>query len=305
MMRNKIVLIIGRILLFISIIFILKKFFTINIDWGFLMNKDTLLIFTLLSIAYAVLQIYLSIPWVVFIKNKNSSIINMMYIYCKANLYKYIPGNVMHFVGRNEVALSENIQYSMVNMASTFEIIMLVFTSVSVSILLNYDNTVSWISKNIDKIAFIFLVGLVVIFILITIFNKKIKILLSENYATLKKINIRKNLLCSMVIYFGYFCINGFMMCIVFKVVGSIDIAGKCSVIIGQYALSWLIGYITVGSPGGIGIREAMMCVILSGLVQENIILASVISYRLINIIGEIIAFISMYLLKRMTTYIG
>lgn len=94
-------------------------------------------------------------------------------------------------------------------------------------------------------------------------------------------------------------------MCIVFKVVGSIDIAGKYSVIIGQYALSWLIGYITVGSPGGIGIREAMMCVILSGLVQENIILASVISYRLINIIGEIIAFISMYLLKRMTTYIG
>ena len=108
-----------------------------------------------------------------------------------------------------------------------------------------------------------------------------------------------------MIIYFGYFCINGLMMCIVFKVVGSIDIAGKYSVIIGQYALSWLIGYITVGSPGGIGIREAMMCVILSGLVQENIILASVISYRLINIIGEIIAFISMYLLKRMTTYIG
>lgn len=98
----------------------------------------------------------------------------------------------MHFVGRNEVALSENIQYSIVNMASTFEIIMLVFTSVFVSVLLNYDNTVLWMSKNIDKIVYLCLVALIIVFVLMTIFKKKIEILLSQNYVTSKKSILKK-----------------------------------------------------------------------------------------------------------------
>ena len=63
--------------------------------------------------------------------------------------------------------------------------------------------------------------------------------------------------------------------------------------LLGSYIFSWLLGYITPGSPGGLGVREVTMISMLSqtpvGLDEITISMALT---RAINILGDLVAFL-------------
>ena len=65
-------------------------------------------------------------------------------------------------------------------------------------------------------------------------------------------------------------------------------------IIIGAFILSWLAGYITPGAPGGIGIRELLMTAIVagSGIADVDSITTASAVYRVINILGDVLAFL-------------
>jgi uncharacterized membrane protein YbhN (UPF0104 family) len=68
-----------------------------------------------------------------------------------------------------------------------------------------------------------------------------------------------------------------------------------------MYSLSWLAGYITPGVPGGIGIREAMMTVLFESNVVSETIVSTMLIFRIINIIGDVFAYILLALIYRIT----
>ena len=47
---------------------------------------------------------------------------------------------------------------------------------------------------------------------------------------------------------------------------------------IGSFALSWVVGFVTIFAPGGLGVREAMLTILLSGLIpaEASLIYAAV-----------------------------
>ena len=57
------------------------------------------------------------------------------------------------------------------------------------------------------------------------------------------------------------------------------------------YALSWVIGYITPGASGGLGVREALIIGFLSGIVGEPASILVALALRLITIIGDFLVF--------------
>jgi len=66
------------------------------------------------------------------------------------------------------------------------------------------------------------------------------------------------------------------------------------------YTISWLIGFITPGASGGLGIREGTFVAITTFLelnIASDIIIFSVLLVRLINILIDIILFLSTFLL--------
>ncbi len=54
-------------------------------------------------------------------------------------------------------------------------------------------------------------------------------------------------------------------------------------------ALSWLVGFWAIGVPGGIGVREAFMVILLSSFMQIEIAMAVAILWRVIQMLSEII----------------
>lgn len=69
--------------------------------------------------------------------------------------------------------------------------------------------------------------------------------------------------------------------------------------LIGIYLLAWLVGFIMPGVPGGIGIKESILILLLNGLLPRDIILVSVIIHRCLNIIAEVLAFVIMKVIFR------
>ena len=74
--------------------------------------------------------------------------------------------------------------------------------------------------------------------------------------------------------------------------------AEQLGLFLGTYLFSWIIGFITPGAPGGIGIREAVMTLMCgSFLGTETIVLYAVIM-RIISTFGDVLAFLIGLLLE-------
>jgi uncharacterized membrane protein YbhN (UPF0104 family) len=58
------------------------------------------------------------------------------------------------------------------------------------------------------------------------------------------------------------------------------------------FAISWLLGFITPGSPGGIGIREALLVTFLAPIYGNAIAIWLSIVLRIITTLGDGIAFL-------------
>ncbi len=91
-----------------------------------------------------------------------------------------------------------------------------------------------------------------------------------------------------------------FNVIFVFLVRFTIDISTVDTyIIIAASAISWFIGFITPGVPGGIGIRESVLLLMLPMYPQEAILTAAIVQ-RVIMIIGDVLS----YLLSTQTDHI-
>ena len=75
--------------------------------------------------------------------------------------------------------------------------------------------------------------------------------------------------------------------------------AEKLGLFLGTYLFSWIIGFITPGAPGGIGIREAVMMLMCGSFLDTNTIMLYAVTMRLISTFGDIAAFLVGLLLDR------
>ena len=57
--------------------------------------------------------------------------------------------------------------------------------------------------------------------------------------------------------------------------------------VLSAYILSWVAGFIVPGAPGGIGIREATLTLLLANVVPVDSALLAAVIFRFISIIGD------------------
>ena len=57
------------------------------------------------------------------------------------------------------------------------------------------------------------------------------------------------------------------------------------------YVTSWLAGYVTLGAPGGIGVREAALLLLLGGALGEAETLVLAIGLRVATTFGDVFLF--------------
>jgi uncharacterized membrane protein YbhN (UPF0104 family) len=68
---------------------------------------------------------------------------------------------------------------------------------------------------------------------------------------------------------------------------------------IGVFAVAWVAGFVTLVSPGGVGVREAVLLAGLTPAYGPGIALAVAVTYRVVTSIGDGLAFVLGFLAER------
>lgn len=75
--------------------------------------------------------------------------------------------------------------------------------------------------------------------------------------------------------------------------------------LIGAQIIANVIGFLTPGAPGGIGIRETVMTIIGGSFLDSDIILMSMVVYRMINVVADVLYFFVMKIVEKKTNKVA
>lgn len=291
---KKIVDVVGKILVVIALIFIIKKFKDLNINIAEYISSENILLLIILGVIFSFMISITSYPWIKILNILSGKSIRFRManrVYCKANLYKYIPGNIFQYVGRFEISTQyKEISNGTVMLSIIIETLCSVIASLLVAVSFSSNIVINYCNKYRNIIKFV-LAGVFVVIIILVLLKKKIYEVFNR-YKYIFNFKMLKIMLFAVLFFATELILQGGMLLIIISHhCGTIIKGNILFEVIGIYSFSWLIGFITPGVSGGIGVREALLIMALNNLISERIILVSVVILRILNIIGDIIAF--------------
>lgn len=249
-----------------------------------------------------------AIVWINIISiASNKKIINkyeLINVYAKSNLGKYMPGNFMQFVGRNVLGNRLGYKHSVLAFSTLIEIMLSVFTGFIILFVLYFfidPNLPSHLFNYISKMSTLYLIILSFIFVSLIFLVFKLRIL--DKLMALSSHNLCiKDLYKLFVYYIVTFILMGLINLFVFESMNPIwtlSITDYMNILF-VFIISWIVGFLMPGAPGGIGVREAIFIFILSHSYDILIITLASILIRLVNITGDVVfVFINLYFKKQ------
>ncbi|MCR4720443.1 MAG: hypothetical protein K5655_01830 [Lachnospiraceae bacterium] len=214
-------------------------------------------------------------------------------VYCRSNLGKYIPGNVFQYVERNIFFSSYGVRHVDTVLASLLEVGCLILSAFILSAVFGKFDIIKEVFARYSYIIPVFLV-LVLLFIIVGIvFLRKKKKSLRSLVHRLRERGGIKLILFDIVSYTLILLIMGVVTLIAFfAVIAPGEFAPEPEGLLGAYIVAWLCGFVIVGAPGGIGVREAVFSLIYINTPYLDLVLALSILVRMISIAADVLAYI-------------
>ncbi len=290
----------GRILMVLSLIFVVRAIYRLGFDVSKISDPVS---FILLAVTGAVVfagGVYLQglawKSWLEFFTGKKADPAEALGVYAKANIGKYLPGNVMHYVERNLFASKSGASQTALALSSVFEI----GTQVAVALLLAVICRGGTIVTILDaarpgwrKAALILAAaGILVLAAGIVIAVKRFGDRLKELTKGYSIAGFFVTLVKTMLLYVSVMLIGGLIMSVLFGYMGTPIDASMVFMIVPGYVIAWVLGFVVPGAPGGIGVREFVLTMLLGPVIGGGLVVTVMVIHRFINIIGDFLAYL-------------
>lgn len=286
----------GKVLSLVSIGFIIFSIFKLGLDFSFVNNLPLFITVVICGVIIKLLSLWLSATswttWLAFLSkqtfNKNSA----RNVFIRANIGKYVPGNVMHFVQRNLFASDMGIGQMQLAMASIIEIASYVFVAFAIALITESNELAavfqSYFFTRMPVLCFFVICGFILFIGLIVFFRKKITFFLA-NY---KFHDFVKTLVIVMLLQIFILTMLGFVLVLLVLYAQGKTSLHIIETVLSTYILSWVLGYIVPGASGGIGIREMSLLLLLGPILGNSLVLSLSIVHRLITIVGDFLGYL-------------
>lgn len=294
---------VGKCISILSIIFIVYAVYNLGFDFSSITNIPSFIGIIIISIILKTITVYIMgmawTRWLTFFSKTKCKVAEALCVYAKANIGKYLPGNVMHYVERNLFASKMGIEQKKIAISSILEVLGLVsvagIISISISVGQLSDALYNVLGENyIIIISIAICIGIVGLVAIILVFRKKFMEIISE-YSIKDFI---KTFAINLVFYAIVLSTLGFIMVLLFGYMGGTINLSNFKLIITGYIIAWVLGFVVPGAPGGIGVRELVISVLLGPIVGEQLMLTLSITHRLITIIGDFCAYVIRYIIQ-------
>ena len=290
---KKAIKIIGNILVVISIIFIIKRIISMNLDYDELFSLHNVLCLLPLFVVFTIQVLASFFPWWIITISMTSikvSAWEMCVSFAKANIMKYIPGNVFQYVGRAEIAeKNKSVNITIIAASLIIETAATVLSAVIVGAVGVSEYTIRLLQEK-KSLLILFLTLCAAMLILICIFRKKIQALLKKKNIVITW-KLAEGFLLALAFLTLSQIIGGVMLTIIMQIISGKSYFPQAKTICGAYAISWVIGYVTPGASGGIGVREAILYMLLKNFASSDIVMMSAIILRFLNIVSDLSAY--------------
>ena len=277
---KKIATTLGKFLGILGLIFVFYKLSQDYTFASFISNfyaiAPLLPLLTLLNILSILIGIFVWHMLLQHYTQKPFSFLLSYYYFAKTEIAKYLPGNVFHLIGRQAIAHKIDIsQKEMAKISFLFTLNLLIGTVFATTLLVFFaQNTPLYIILSLCLWTLMTL-GIIYIFF--------------KKFSLIEKIQLSLYHTLSIIL-------QGLMLGIIVIYQMDAYTFGLFFQIMSIYIISWLIGFVTPGASGGLGVREGTFIAIASFLhlsVDEHIIIFSVLLVRLLNILVDVLLFIS------------
>lgn len=263
-----------------------------NLDYRKLFSVHNVLCLTPLFLIFTLLILVSFYPWWIITTSMTSINVSrwdMCVSFAKANVMKYIPGSVFQYVGRAEITEKKNINITIIAASLVIETVANVLSAVIVGCVGAREYTISFIKEK-KALFILFLTLCAASLILIYIFREKIQSLLKKKNIVITWKLVRGFLL-ALIFLIIYRLISGLILTIIMQIISGKSYFNQVTSICGAYAISWLIGYVTPGASGGIGVREAILYMLLKNFASSDIVMMSALIHRFLNIVSDLSAY--------------
>lgn len=294
MKKKQIIKIVGLILTATSIVFLFRRMISLDINVRELLipaNASMVLLISLLDIVLVFLNSFCWRLCLALFSTTKPQVSETFSAYARANIMKYLPGNVGHYAGRQFYGIHLGLKHIQIAFATVLELLYstlsMILCAVSFSakrvLQVLQEQPLERIYAYIGVAAFFVLticVGLFIfrkngyvhtfleligsccfwrVFSACTLLNAMGAIFVSLQYIILLSPNIELNLELLMLLFSSNF-------------------------------VAIFVGYITPGVPGGIGVREMVLTVILSPYFPEGYVILAAFSQRIAIISADLLA---------------
>ena len=258
-----------------------------NIKVGWSVGSIPILFVTFMLFAYG---------WSLVLRSMTDqfSLLKIIQIWAKAQLGKYIPGLGIHFVARLELSASEGITRRTAFLSTIIEISLLLVTAgiVTLVALTNVTGSKS-VATFIDNISAdyggLYIAAITIGFLVAILFINPMPVRwLGDKIGGVDTTRFTYKWLIWLIIFnIIRWIIMGVGFFMLAKSIYPIGYA-EMPFVMGAFTLSWAVGLLVVFAPGGIGVREAMLVVLMEQVMPTGAAVALAALGRVWWILGEL-----------------
>lgn len=295
--------ILGKLVSVLSIVFIVRAVYVLGFDFSAVENWGVFLGVTLLCTIAKCITVFMSgnvwYEWLSFFSGEKDKRKEAICVYAKANIGKYLPGNVMHYVERNLFADKMGISQKKLAISTVMEVFSLVTVALVIAVVFSFNQLEQALHQVLGEnygmiILAVVLAGIAVVAVAVILFRKKLLGIL-KGYSIAEFV---KTFLKNMVCYALVLGTLGAIMVVLYCYMGGQFTLESAKLIISGYIIAWVLGFIVPGAPGGIGVRELVITLLLSSVVGESLIVTLSVTHRLITIVGDFMAYLVRILIQ-------
>ncbi len=297
--------ILGWLIVGVALVYFVQRFIDVLPDIE-LSNFKSFFFFALAFgiIVYSFAQYLLAFGWANLLSGACGSPVEFgsaSEVYARSNIAKYLPGNVFHLVGRQVLGRQFGWSQAALALASFLETAVVTFT-VTV-ILLAYG--AFWNSQIYGLIPtyilYLALAGLLIVPWALPRIVERLPFAVRyvDALDVRQSVTVRR-LAVSFLVFLIFFAITGVAMWVLLQGFNSGEWKFETlGIITAAYVAAWILGMITPGASGGIGVREAALVFLLGDTIGEADAVTLAIAIRLVTTGGDGLFFISSLLCRR------
>ena len=275
-------------------------------QWGKLSGYWQNLNITFLTLMFLVMLFIFpeaAFAWHVILKKLKTprNLRRTIYIWITSNTGRYIPGIVWQYIGRVELGTAVA---KIPRRVGAISVILEALFALFAALLVSFLTIPSFFLERLNNLFWI----IPVIFISLFTFQPKIlgRVLTLISWITkreIPKIEFKLNFSTVAVLIFLYgvnLMLNGFALFLLTQAFGVIDFdIKKLFLFSGFYSLSWILGYLTLVAPAGLGVTEVSLAFLLSSQVPLYLAAGIAVVYRFFLTIAEVAVFVFVTKMKK------